>query len=455
MSRSQTKSAVFGRSPEDTRPTIVRSHGIHMWDSDGREYIDGSSGAISVVSVGHGRQDVLQAMTDQSEKIAYVQGGMLAHEAAEALARKLIQYTPGSLNSVMFVSGGSEANESAIKLARQYHLMRGNGDKHIVLSRARSYHGNTIGALTLSGYEARRQPYRPFLPREPQVVASNCYRCPFGLIYPACELACATDLERAIVEAGADNVAAFIAEPVVAAAGPGMTPPPGYFETIRQVCDRHDVLFIADEVVTGLGRTGANFGIDHWGVVPDIITTAKGLSGGYVPLGAMIVADHISDVFRKAGARFQHGYTYMQHPIACAAGLAVLTIIENEKLIDNAADQGEYLFARLRDLAAENPHIGDVRGMGLLAGIELVADKATRKPLDPAAGTTARLLEASRSHGLLLYAGQSGDGQVSDQFLVSPPLIVTRDDIDEIIRRLSLALDEIRPLLIAEQVPHA
>jgi adenosylmethionine-8-amino-7-oxononanoate aminotransferase len=447
MLDNQTPSAVFGRAPSDSKPTIVRSEGIRMWDAEGNEYIDGSSGAISVVSVGHGRREVLDAMAAQAGRVAYVQGGMLGHDAAEELARELVRFTPGNLNTVMFVSGGSEANESAIKLARQYHLMRGKPEKHIVISRARSYHGNTIGALTLSGYQARRQPYLPFLPREPQVVESNCYRCPFGLTYPECELACANDLERAITEAGADQVAAFIAEPIVAAAGPGMTPPPGYFERVREICDAHDILFIADEVVTGLGRTGANFGVDHWGVVPDIITTAKGLSGGYVPLGAMIVGDHINDVFRSAGARFQHGYTYMQHPIACAAGLAVLRIIEREDLIDNAADQGEYLFARLRDLQSSNPHIGDVRGMGLLAGIELVQDRPTRLPLDPALGVTTHLLDAARARGLMLYAGQSGDGLVSDQFLVSPPLTVTRAEIDEIIERLTLALQDIQPLM--------
>ena len=453
MDDVQAGSAVFGRDRADGRPEIVRSEGIRMWDAEGSEYIDGSSGAISVVSVGHGRTEVLEAMAEQASKVGYVQGGMLRHDAVEALASELVKYTPGNLNSVMFVSGGSEANESAVKLARQYHLLRGNGDKHIVLSRKRSYHGNTIGALTLSGYTARRQPYLPFLPREPQVVESNCYRCPFGLTYPACELACASDLERAILENGAKQVAAFIAEPIVAAAGPGMTPPAGYFERVREVCDRYDVLFIADEVVTGLGRTGANFGIDHWGVVPDIITTAKGLSGGYVPLGAMIVGDHISDAFREAGARFQHGYTYMQHPISCAAGLAVMKIIERERLVDNAADQGEYLFARLRDLAANHPHIGDVRGMGLLAGIELVADKQTRQPLNPSLGVTANLMQAARDNGLIVYAGQSGDGVVSDQVLISPPLIVTRSDIDEIVRRFSLALDAIQPALAEASVP--
>lgn len=441
---------MFGRNPNNGKPTIIRAEGIRLWDSDGNEYIDGSSGAISVISVGHGRMEVVEAMAKQAGRIAYVHSSLVEHETSEALAREVVRFTPGNLNQVMFVSGGSEANESAIKLARQYHLLRGKPDKHIVISRARSYHGNTLGALAASGYVARRTPYLPMLHSGPQMVESNCYRCPLGLAYPSCELACATDLQRVIDELGADQVSAFIAEPIVAAAGPAMTPPPGYFERIRAICDEHDILFIADEVVTGMGRTGTWFGIDQWGVVPDIITTAKGLSGGYAPLGAMIVGDHIAATFTETGAHFQHGYTYMQHPVSCAAGLAVLRIIERERLVDNAADQGEYLFARLRGLAANNPFIGDVRGMGLLAGIELVANRETRQPFDPALGITARLLEAARARGLLIYGGQSGDGIVSDQVLVSPPLIVRREDVDEIVNRLALALDDIRPVLTSQ-----
>ncbi len=438
---------MFGRNPESGKPTIVRAEGIRLWDGEGNAYLDGSSGAISVISVGHGRREVIEAMAEQAGRVAYLHSFLVEHETSEALAREVVRFTPGNLNQVMFISGGSEANESAIKLARQYHLLRGHPDKHVVVSRARSYHGNTLGALSASGYVARRTPYLPMLHSAPQMVESNCYRCPFGLTYPSCELACATDLQRVIDEIGADQISAFIAEPIVAAAGPGMTPPPGYFERIRAICDAHDIVFIADEVVTGMGRTGAWFGIDHWGVVPDIITTAKGLSGGYAPLGAMIVGDHIAATFSEAGAHFQHGYTYMQHPVSCAAGLAVLKIIEREQLVDNAADQGEYLFARLRDLAANNRFIGDVRGMGLLAGIELVADRATGQPFDPALGITAQLLDAARARGLLIYGGQSGDGIVSDQILVSPPLIVRREDIDEIVDRLTLALDDVRTVL--------
>lgn len=253
---------VFGRDLARQKPTIVRAEGIRMWDSAGNEYIDGSSGAVAVISVGHGRREVVEAMAEQAGRVAYVHGGLLRHEAGEALARALTRLAPGNLNRAIFVSGGSEANESAIKLARQCHVLRGKPDKTVVLSRRRSYHGMTLGALSISGYPARRTPFAPLLLWEPAVAECNCYRCPLGLEYPNCELACADDLERVIVEVGAGNVAAFIAEPIVAAAGPGLTPPPGYFERVRAICDAHDILFIADEVVTGMGRTGMTFGIE-------------------------------------------------------------------------------------------------------------------------------------------------------------------------------------------------
>ncbi len=241
-------------------------------------------------------------------------------------------------------------------------------------------------------------------------------------------------------------MSAFIAEPVVGAAGAATTPPPGYFERIREICDAYDILFIADEVITGLGRTGRNFGIDHWGVVPDIIVTAKGLAGGYAPLAAIMISERVEQVFRDAGQPFMHGYTYMSHPVSCAAGLAVLRIIEREGLIQNAADQGTRLFEQLEHLKAEHPLIGDIRGKGLLAGVELVRDRDTKEPLDPALGVSMRLVKAALDHGITVYPCQTGPGN-SDQFLVSPPMISTADDIEEIVNRLSLALDDVEESL--------
>ncbi len=443
---SESTGGLFGRSADVEMPEIVRGEGVMLWDNAGNGYYDSSSGAISVVSIGHGVDEVIDAMADQARKVAYAQGGRFRNPAAEELAKELARFAPGDLNRVYFISGGSEGVETAIKLARQYQVLRGHPDRHIVLSRNRSYHGNTLGALSLSGYTQRRDPYIPLLLDSPKVAESNCYRCPFDLIWPGCELACTNDLERAIEEIGADQVSAFIAEPIVAAAGAGTTPPPGYFERVRQICDAHDILFIADEVVTGMGRTGANFGIDHWGVVPDMIVTAKGLGGGYMPLGAVLISDRIEQAFIDTGQRFMHGHTYMQHPVACAAGLAVVRIIERDRLVENAANQGAYLFERLHGLAEDIPYIGDIRGKGLLAGVELVADRDTRQPFNPELQLSARLVDACLAQGVMVYPCNSGEDSHSDQFLVSPPLCVTGDEIDEITDRLAQALEDVLPV---------
>lgn len=443
------KPALFGRNAAEGAPFAARAEGIRIWDEAGNEYLDASSGAISVISVGHGVEEVVAAMAEQARAFAYVLGGRLRHHPAEDLAQALAAMAPGDLNRVIFVSGGSEANETAIKLARHYHVVRGNSGKYIVLSRKRSYHGATLATLSLSGYAERRGPYGPLLLWEPQVAECNCYRCPFGLEYPNCALRCATDLERAIDEIGAEKIAAFIAEPIVGAAGAATTPPEGYFQTIRAICDRHDILFIADEIITGLGRTGKNFGIEHWGVVPDVITTAKGLSGGYVPLGAVIVSDRVADAFDAARQPFIHGFTYMAHPVTTATALAVLRIVQREGLVENARVQGERLFARLGVLADSDPLVGEVRGKGLLAGIELVADPWTKQPHDRALGVGQRLIAAAQARGLLLYPCQSGDGH-GDQVIVSPPLTVTAAEIDEIVERLALAVADVRAAVEAE-----
>jgi adenosylmethionine-8-amino-7-oxononanoate aminotransferase len=434
---------------DKSHTTIVRGDGLRFWDAEGREYIDASSGAISVISIGHGVEEVASAMAEQARRLAYVHTWQFRHEPGEELAQEIARFAPADLNRSIFVSGGSEATETAMKLARQYHLLRGRDSKHIVVSRARSYHGTSIGALSLSGVPPRREPFQPFLLQEPQMVPAYCYRCPFGLSYPGCGLACADDLDRVVAELGADHIAAFIAEPIVAAAGPAMTPPPGYFERIRAICDENDILFIADEVVTGFGRTGRNFGIEHWDAIPDIVTSAKGLAGGYAPLGVVILREKIVEAFESSGTTFMHGFTFDSHPVACAAGLAVLRIIERDGLVENAAEQGERLFARLHELKARYPSIGDVRGKGLLAGIELVADRETKRPFDPGIEATSRLYSAARSRGLMLYPGAGADGVAGDQLHVSPPLTVRAEEIDEITDRLALALDDLHSQLMA------
>lgn len=424
--------------------TITHGKGIRLWDTEGREYIDADSGAISVISIGHGVDEVVDAMAAQARRLAYVHDGQFLHETAEELAAEVAAFAPGSLNRTTFVSGGSEAVETAVKLARHYHLLQGRESKHVVVSRTRSYHGATFAALSLSGVPARQAPYAPYLSNDPKAPAPYCYRCPLGLQYPSCEVACATDLERVLDEVGPENVSAFIAEPIVAAAGPAITPPAGYYERIREICTRHDIVFISDEVVTGFGRTGRNFGIEHWDAEPDVIVSAKGLAGGYAALGAVVMSDAIADTFTEANTSFVHSLTYGSHPVGCAAGLAVLRIIVRDGLVENAARQGEYLHARLRELAAEEELVGDVRGKGLLAGIELVADRETRRPFAPELEVTRLVHEAAQERGLMVYPGAGADGVAGDQLLVSPPLVVTRDDVDAICDRLAAALADVR-----------
>jgi adenosylmethionine-8-amino-7-oxononanoate aminotransferase len=423
-------------------PTIVRGEGIRLWDDEGREYIDADSGAISCISIGHGVAEVADAMADQARRTAYVHSGQFAHDVPGQLARALADFAPGDLNRSILVSGGSEAVETAVKLARHYHVVSGRPERSLVVARRRSYHGNTVLGLSLSDVGVRKEAYQPYLLDVPRVAESYCYRCPFALEYPSCGLACADDLERVVEDVGAERISAFIAEPIVAAAGPAMTPPPDYFARIRQVCDAYGIVFIADEVVTGFGRTGRNFGVEHWGVVPDVVVTGKGIASGYAPLAAVIASDRIVDAFEAAGTPFSHGLTWENHPVACAAGLAVLRIIERDRLVENAARQGEHLFARLADVAVRQPTIGDVRGKGLLAGIEFVSDRETQAPFASTLQFGRRVCAAAEARGLMIYPGA-----VDDQLLISPPLIVQKHDVDLIVERFERALEDVTSTL--------
>lgn len=441
--------ALFPRDSARDYPVIVRGEGIRFWDSDGREYIDADSGAISVNAIGHGVAEVADAMADQARRLAFVQALRFQNEPARALAERLTALAPMPDARALFVQSGSDATESAVKLARHYQLISGHPERHVVVSRRRSYHGNTVAALALSGTPTRKGPYLPLLHSEPLMAEQYCYRCPFELEPSSCALECASDLERVIEEVGPDSVAAVIAEPVVAAAGAGLVPPPRYFARLRELCDRHDILLMVDEVVTGLGRTGRTFGIEHWGVEPDVITMAKGMAGGYAPLAGLLLHGRIAAAFEDGDEAFTHGFTYDAHPVACAAALAVLDVIERDGLVENAARRGERLLERVGALAQRHAAIGDVRGLGLLCGIELVADRSTRRPFDPALGVTRRVCGAAEARGLMLYPGAGGDGVAGDLLLVSPPLTVTDVDVDEIVERLDAALHDVERELAA------
>ena len=437
-SPSQT-GAVFPLNPAREYPTLVRGEGIFVYDQDGNEYIDAIAG-IAVTLLGHGEPRVAKAIGEQAETLTYCISNIFSNEPAETLSQRLGTLTPSTLQHFLFTSGGSEATEVAIKLARQYYLARGQ-DRHLVIGRWQSYHGATLGALSATGHRGRRAKFQPLLLGFPHIEPNYCYRCPFGKTFPDCEMECAWALETAIQEAGPERVAAFIAEPVVGAAAGATVPPPEYFPIIREICDRYDVLFIADEVITGFGRTGKTFGIEHWSVTPDVMTMAKGMSGGYAPLGAVAVSDRVWSVFSEQQVPFDHIFTYAANPLSAAVGSTVLDIVVEDDLVNRAANQGEYLFEQAERLR-RHALIGDIRGRGLLLGVELVADRETTEPFPPEVGASARLAAHCFERGLVIYPGSGCvDGVRGDHFLLCPPLVVTEAQIDRIIELLDQALD--------------
>ena len=431
---------IFGH----TYPLITRAEGIRMWDADGHEYIDSISGATSVSSVGYGRREVADAMHDQVMRMTYAHDMEFHNEPAIELAGKVTAMAGGDFSRAVFFSSGSDAIESAIKLANSYHTVMGAPERRVVIGRKRSFHGVTLFALGAGDVAARKSAYQGYMPSQvAKIPAPYCYRCPLGLEYPACGLACAHELEQVILELGPQNVSAFIAEPVVAAGAPALSAPAGYFEAIREICDRYGVVWIADEIITGFGRTGRNFGYQHWDAQPDILVVAKGISGGYVPLSGIVVSERIIRPFEEQSARFFHGFTYQNHPVACAAAVAVLGIIEREGLVENAAVQGAYLESHMRELAARLPMVGELRGKGLLWGMELVRDRGTKAPFEKSLGVGRRVCERGQRNGLLIYQS-GGSAYASDEIFISPPLIVTHDDIDEIMTRFARTLEEVQ-----------
>ena len=418
---------------------MVRGEGIYLWDEDGRRYIDGSAGPICV-NIGHGVKEVADAVAAQMEQVSFVHSSHFITQSVIDCAEKVAAFAPEGLGHVYFCSGGSEATEAAAKMARQYWLLRGEPKRSKIVARWQSYHGNTLGALSMSGNIARRRRYVPLLLDFPHVPPAYCYRCWFGKTCDACDLECARALDTQIRATGPEYVSAFIAEPVVGATLGTVPAAPGYFQLIREICDHHDVLFIADEVMTGLGRTGKKWGLDHWDTVPDIIATAKGLAGGYMPLGATIASDKVFDAF---GEPFAHGHTYGSHPVACAAGAAVMDYVVKHRLVDRSAELGEYFHGKLKALY-DHPSVGDVRGMGIFAGVEFVKDKESKEPFPPELRYYSRVVDKCFQNGLLVYPGiGTVDGVRGDHIQVAPPLVITRDEIDEIVELLDRSIGEV------------
>jgi hypothetical protein len=406
-------------------PVAARAEGSTIWDTEGRAYLDGAGGAI-VVNVGHGRQSVVDAMTRQASAFTYVHGTSFTSEPLESYARAVGHYLPVDEPAIYPVSGGSEAIESCLKLVRSYHLARREPDRTVVIARWGSYHGNSLGALDLSGREPLRRPYEPWLGRFEHVSAAYQYRAGEVAAHALGEVnLLVAELEAAIAAAGQGRVAAFVAEPIVGATLGAVVPPDGYWPAVAEVCRRHGILLVADEVMTGFGRTGRWFGMDHWGVRPDVMAAAKGAAGGYFPFGLAIASGHVYDTITKGGG-FVHGFTYSHSPVGAAAAGEVLRILEAEDLIEASATKGERLKALLVDRLAGNPSVGEIRGRGLMIGLELVADRATRRPFPRSAKLIEAVMTHARDAGLLLYHGTgNADGTNGDSILLGPPFVIT------------------------------
>ncbi|HEY4906918.1 MAG TPA: aspartate aminotransferase family protein [Candidatus Acidoferrum sp.] len=434
-------SALFPRNFRKDLPIAVRGEGSWIFTADGRRLLD-ASGQAAVVSIGHGVAEIGRAMAEQASQIAFAHTTQFHSAPAERLAERLLALAPPNFRDggrVYFTSGGSEATETAIKLARQYWLERGDSNRFRVVSRRQSYHGSTLGAMSISGNVGRRAPYQPLLAEWGHIAPCFCYHCPFELKYPECSLACANDLET-LLKSSATNIAAFIFEPVVGATLGAAAPPDGYVARIAEICRRHNILLIADEIMSGMGRTGKTFAAQHWNVEPDLILVGKGIASGYAPLGAVLVSRQIAEAFESGTGAFQHGFTYQAHPVATAAGNAVFDFIEAQELFERVSPAGKRLRSSLTQLEA-HPNVGEIRGLGLFLGIEFVKDKSTREPFPREENIAEKIRQAALAENVLTYPSQGCvDGSRGDHVLLAPPFVLTPAESEIIARALGAAL---------------
>lgn len=433
---------------DEALPEIVRGQGCYLYDNEGRSWLDGSSGAV-VANLGHGVADIVSAATRQAEQLAFVFRSQFTSRAAEELADLLADLAPGDLNRLFLVNSGSEATELAQKIAIQYWQERGEPQRIRVLSRTTSYHGVTLGALAMSGHAGRRAPFAPLLTDDARVATPYCYRCPLDLAFPGCKLACADTLRDEIERMGPETVAAFIAEPVVGASGGAIVPPPGYDVRVRELCNEYGILYIADEVMTGMGRTGLMFASEREDAVPDMLVLGKGLGAGYTPVGAVLVSDRIVETIRSGTGQLLFGHTMSGNPLTAATALAVVRHLLEHDLPGNAARQGEKLGRRLRELAARHPVIGDIRGSGLLWGLELVAPDGA--PFPPEVAATGRLVRAAFDAGLVIYPAAGAIGGRGDAVLIAPPLNITDAVLDHLMALLDAAFSQLNRELTARK----
>jgi adenosylmethionine-8-amino-7-oxononanoate aminotransferase len=444
-------SAVLRRSFRKSFPPAVRGEGVYLWDAHGKQYLD-FSGSAAVNSIGHGVAEIAAAMASQAKQLEFVHSSQFTTPVAEEYAAELLAFAGKNFEGgcVYFTCGGSESIETALKLSRQYQVEIGQTKRHQVISRGQSYHGSTLGALSVSGNKRRREIYLPMVREFAHVGFPYCYRCAFDCTDGCrnCGQEYAAELERAI-EVANGEVAAFIVEPVSGATLGAVVPPPGYLQSVAEICRRHGVLLIADEVMTGMGRTGRNFAVEHWDIAPDILVTAKGLSSGYAPVGAVLVSKRVARAIADGSGAFLHGFTYNSHPISLAAGRAVLVRLQKEELVRAADSESRgstaatlrFELEELRDADA----VGDVRGIGLLWGVEFVADKATKRPFAPELNFAGRVAQAAVNRGLLVYPMQGCvDGVSGDHLLIAPPAVITAEQIDWAAKQLREAIEEPR-----------
>ena len=440
--------ALFPRSFRKSFPSAVRGEGVYLWDAEGKRYLD-FSGSAAVNFIGHGVREIGQAMAEQAARLEFVHSSQFATPVAEEFAAQLLEFAGAGFRggAVYFTSGGSEAVETALKLARQYQVESGEGKRFRILSRKQSYHGATLGALAVSGNVMRREMYLPMVREFEQAIPPNCYRCPY--VCQDCGAKYAADLERLLEDPQGGEAAAVILEPVSGATLGAAVPPTGYLEKVAAACARRGALLIADEVMTGCGRTGRNFAVEHWGVAPDILVAGKGIASGYAPLGAVIANKKVVDAVAQGSGSFVHGFTYNAHPVAVAAGRAVLGRMKAQKLVAaassaGAADSAGATLETELDTLLDCRAVGDVRGIGMLRGVEFVADKAYKQPFPAERNFASRVAQAAAARGVLVYPMQGCvDGYAGDHLLIAPPAVITAEEIRWAVARLREAIEEV------------
>lgn len=432
----KTTNHVLSATLKKQYPIAERAEGVFIYDETGKRYIDCAAG-IAVVNIGHAKKEVVDAIAEQAGRISFVYGSVFATEARSQLASQIIDMAPDGMDKVFFCSGGSEAMESLIKIARQYQMECGRPEKYKVISRWQSYHGNTIATLAMGGRPSWRAKFDAYLPDIRHIAPCNCYHCPYRLDYPSCRLPCAWELERVIQYEGADTVAAFVIEPIVGTTAAAVAPPPEYLKITREICDKYDVVFGVDEVVTGFGRTGKNFAVDHFAFTPDLIGVAKGLGSGYVPIGGVIVHKKIVDAIARGTGELTHSFTFSGNPLAAAGASAVLAYIKKHDLVARSAKMGRLFLDKLKSL--ENlPMVGQVRGVGMLLAIEFVKEKESRTPYPGGSKISAKVAEYCFNKGVIVTAGVEGcaDGVNGDAMQIAPPLIIEEKEMDIVVETL-------------------